>query len=379
MNFGLFSGVRRSLPSTIEQGGQANEIAFRPVEDDPRQVRFFVPGSKPANRKFRKYVVFDGTIEAFDAQPFVRSQYGVVNNGYDIVWATRTSNFGTTAIFSVAYGNSLWVAGGVTGQLRTSTDAITWTTRVSNFGTTAIRSVTYGNNLWVAGGDVGQLRTSTDAITWTTQTSNFGTTNIFSVAYGNSLWVAAGFTGQLRTSTDAITWVTQTSNFGTTNIRSVAYGNSLWVAGGSGGPLRTSTDAVTWVTRSGIGASMESFVYGNNLWVAGGYNGVIATSTDATTWVTSVPSGFSGVTTRSIAFGKNIFVAVGGGLTSSSTDGITWVTRALIPAVPRAIVHDNNLWVVGSSDGGIYTSFGPSAFTETRFNTPSGVERFLLP
>jgi hypothetical protein len=35
--------------------------------------------------------------------------------------------------------------------MRTSTNATTWTTVTSNFGTRAIRSIAYGNNLWVAG------------------------------------------------------------------------------------------------------------------------------------------------------------------------------------------------------------------------------------
>ena len=59
---------------------------------------------------------------------------------------------------------------------------VTWTTSTSNFGSTLIYSVAYGNNIWVASGVYGQLRTSTDAITWTTRTSNFGNLNIFSVA-----------------------------------------------------------------------------------------------------------------------------------------------------------------------------------------------------
>jgi hypothetical protein len=104
---------------------------------------------------------------------------------------------------AVAYGNSLWVAAGVTGQIRTSTDAITWTTRTSNFGNTQINSVVYGNNLWVAGGVAGQLRASTDGTTWTTRTSNFGNTAINSIAFGNNLWVAGGSTGQLRTENPA--------------------------------------------------------------------------------------------------------------------------------------------------------------------------------
>ena len=168
-----------------------------------------------------------------------------------ITWVTQTSNFGNSIIYSVAYGNNLWVAGGYYGQIRTSTDAVTWVTQTSNFPNNysgIIRSVAYGNNLWVAGGDYGNIRTSTDAITWTTRTSNFPnnyTGTIRSVAYSNNLWVAAGggdygTSAQLRTSTDAITWTTRTSNFGNSRIRSVAHGNNLWVAGGESSQLRTS-------------------------------------------------------------------------------------------------------------------------------------------
>jgi hypothetical protein len=36
-------------------------------------------------------------------------------------WVTRTSNFGGRNIDSIAFGNNLWVAGGLGGTLRTST------------------------------------------------------------------------------------------------------------------------------------------------------------------------------------------------------------------------------------------------------------------
>jgi hypothetical protein len=156
--------------------------------------------------------------------------------GYNFTEA-KDSTFGTSTINSVEFGNGLWVAVGVGGQLRTSTDATTWVTQTSEFGTSAINSVAFGNGLWVAGGAAGQLRTSTDAITWVTQTSEFGTSAIQSVAFGGGLWVAGGNAGTLRTSTDAITWVTQTSQFGTSAINSVAFGNGLWVAGGAFGSI----------------------------------------------------------------------------------------------------------------------------------------------
>ena len=126
--------------------------------------------------------------------------------------------------------------------------ATSWVTQTSNFGTSTISSVAYGNNLWVAGGSAGTLRTSTDAVTWVTQTSEFGSLGINSVAHNNlsganALWVAVGLSGTLRTSTDAVTWVTQTSQFGASTIRSVAYSNNLWVAAGDGGTLRTLSDS----------------------------------------------------------------------------------------------------------------------------------------
>jgi len=124
-----------------------------------------------------------------------------------------------------------------------------WNTQAANFGASTIFSVAYGNGVWVAGGAGGALRTSTnDGVTWNTQTSNF-TTTICSVAYGNGVWVAGGLGGTLRTSTDAVTWNTQTSNT-TATIFSVAYDNGIWVAGGSGGTLRTSTERVFNITAS---------------------------------------------------------------------------------------------------------------------------------
>ena len=183
-------------------------------------------------------------------------------NAQYYVWTTQQSQFGTSFIWSVAYGNGLWVAGGDFGTLRTSTDAITWVTRESRFGASNITSVAYGNSLWVAGGDSGTLRTSTDAINWVTRTSQFGAYTIYSVAYGNSLWVAGGEGGVLRTSTDAVSWVTQISQFGGTGISSIAYGNGLWVAAGGG--LSGSGTALR--TLDSTKSLLPSIFFGNNIW-----------------------------------------------------------------------------------------------------------------
>jgi cytoskeletal protein CcmA (bactofilin family) len=283
------------------------------------------------------------------------------------VWTTVTSNFGTTLILSIAYGNGLWVAGGNFGPIRTSTDGSTWTTVTSNFGTTSIQSVAYGNGLWVAGGYTGQIRTSTDGSTWTTVTSNFGTTNINSVAYGNGLWVAGGYTGQMRTSTDGSTWTTVTSNFGDTTIRSIAYGNGLWIAGGNYGQMRTSTDGSTWTTvTSNFGNSLVfSIAYGNGLWIAGGLSGQMRTSTDGSTW-TTVTSNFGTTIIWSIAYGNGLWIAGGNaGQMRTSTDGSTWttVTSNFGSTLIRSIAYGNNLWVAGGNYGSTRISTSQSVWS----------------
>ena len=188
MNKGTFSGTRRNSRSVIEQGLSYDGFAYVPVGDDPESLRQFYPGFKPPTSRHKPV-----------GATLSRKYVGYLL-GSPLTFITQASNFGNTSIQSIAYGNNVWVAAGNSGQLRTSTDAVTWTTQTSNFGASQIFRIAFGNSLWVAGGVTGQLRTSTDAITWTTRTSNFGITNIRTVVYGNSLWVAVGYTGQIRTS-----------------------------------------------------------------------------------------------------------------------------------------------------------------------------------
>ena len=124
-----------------------------------------------------------------------------------MTWNTQTSNFGTSTILSVAFGNGLWLAGGADRTLRTSTDAVNWNTQTTSFtGTGGITALAYGTNTWVAGlNSGGQLRTNGgDGVTWTTQVSNFGTSGIQGVAYGDGIYVAVGSAGQIRTSRDTV-------------------------------------------------------------------------------------------------------------------------------------------------------------------------------
>jgi len=176
------NGRERGTSRPGVSNGQYNPAVLQ--NDQPGEVRLFFAGMQPdtksavsleniravAGKVNKKAASANGAIAAGDAQ----------------IWNTQTSNFGGQVPVSVAYGNGVWVAAGLAGTLRTSTnDGVTWNTQTSNFGSTNIYTVGYGNGVWVAGGVLGTLRTSTnDGVTWNTQTSNFGSSFISSVAYG---------------------------------------------------------------------------------------------------------------------------------------------------------------------------------------------------
>lgn len=291
-------------------------------------------------------------------------------------WSAVDPEFGTTAIRALTFGNDVYVAGGTSGVLTTSTDAITWTTRNPSFGTSNINALTFGDGVYVAGGDSGTLTTSTDAITWTTRTSGFSTNQIRGLDFGDGIYLAGGEGNTVTASTDAITWTTRSAGF-TNWINDFAYGNSTYVGVAFSGLLRTSTDTITWTSRtSGFGGSdaIYGVAFGDNLFVAGGNAGIISTSTDGITWTTRT-SGFAGTLIEDVKFGDGEFVAVGqSGKMTSSTDGITWTSRTsqFGTTIIRAVVYGDNLFVAAGDGGTMTTSPDSEGVQESGLVTIQG-------
>lgn len=96
-----------------------------------------------------------------------------------ITWNSRTSNT-LAALRGSAYGNSTYVVVGNGATIRTSTDLVTWTTRTAGWASETIYSVVYGNGLFVAAnygsnttnGPAQSIQSSTDGITWTSRTNS---------------------------------------------------------------------------------------------------------------------------------------------------------------------------------------------------------------
>jgi hypothetical protein len=95
----------------------------------------------------------------------------------------------------------------------------------------------------------------------------------------------------------------------------VTYGNGTFVAVGDGGTILTSPDVASWTQRTSGGQSLYGVAYGKGLFVAvGGYSdpwssaSVILTSPDGASWTqrTSGGNALFGVT-----YGNGLFVVVG--------------------------------------------------------------------
>lgn len=266
----------------------------------------------------------------------------------------NTKNLFPSNFWGINYGNSLWVAGSVLGQVYTSTDALTWTQRTTNANNT-VQALLYTTK-WVGAGDAGTLQTSTNAIAWVNQTTPT-TSSIYCLAYGNSLHVYGGQGGTLATSTDAVTWTARTSGT-TSTIATMTYGASVYVYGAVGGVIASSTNATTWTVRtSGTTSTVNNMIYANSLFVYCTSGGGIGTSTDGTTW-TARTSGVTG-NLWGLCWDGALYHAMGSGIHLTSTNAIAWSAIAQYPSgfgTPVCAEYGTSSFLVGDSSGNVATT-----------------------
>lgn len=367
-----------------------------------------------------------------------------------------------TVITDIAYGGGAFIAVGWYGTRTRSTDGISWVSNNQGVGgSTANYSIGFGNSIWVhygqsgtpgpgGGGTLGlstseasqtfssisqlqkltdnnfgmissgQLLRSTDMVTFTTQNLAWVTlptlnNPINNVAFANNTWVAGG-NSSISSSTNGITWTTRQTvlNNLATTVRSVVYGNGVWLAGGGdvGIPnsfacLFTSTDSVTWTTRTTNATSsrlISKVDFINNTYIGilnnfySNNDPEIMTSTDTISWTTRnsfvdvswvtyvsvIPSGY---TNQDIAYGNGIYVLYSGNSNNNaiffhSTDAITWTTGALFtggnPDGPSnsyqsTIEYNNGVFVAGGVDKTYSSTNGISWQRNTFSNSSSDI------
>jgi flagellin len=200
-----------------------------------------------------------------------------------------------------------------------------------NFTGDQLLDVTYESGRFVAVGRNGDIMFSDDGSNWTRATTNTGEV-LNDVAYGDGTYVAIGQRGSIVTSVDnAETWNIQSS--GLTNasdyfIESIEYHDSKFVAlatnyGTGTDKILTSTDGITW-DRIDDYNNIRQITWGNGQFVAVGGGGTYS-STDGVNWTMTSDSGISLV--GDVAYVGDKFIAVGNkNKALISDDGLNWKT-----------------------------------------------------
>lgn len=305
---------------------------------------------------------------------FIAGSAGVLKSSTDGVnWTTRLGV--TSGLSCLSFdGTTFFADGSFPGYHFVSTDGITWTSRYRNFGAGAIKSIVYGNGLFVAAADHAAVIKSTDGITWV-RTEPFGSNTLYGLGYnGNKFILSIPNSAFLLTSTDAITW----TNSGTTGVP-MAYGGAVvrHTAGVTSnamlsvghvpvsitGAFSYSTDGVTWSNQGNAfgWGDLLTIAYGNGIYLAAGSNTLIS-STDAITWVTKAAPTSS---TYALTYGNGSFYLVANATNTpprSSTDGNTWTVRSvnLTTAALNGLGYGNGIFVVGGSNGALSSTATPS-------------------
>jgi hypothetical protein len=274
-------GNGTGTPSYVWQSGNTTTGTFATIAG-ATSASYSIPAATYDGKYIRVQVSFSGNTGSVTSVAV-----GPVTAAAPTWTAVTTSQFGSTNINGIAYGNSTFVAVGWNGKMAYSSDGETWTAvEDSKFGSSGIMGITYGNSTFVAVGQLGKMAYSSNGETWTAvTTSQFGFTPINGIAYGNSTFVAVGDSGKMAYSSDGETWTAvTTSKFGADWIFGIAYGTDKFVAVGDHGKMAYSSNGITWtaVGDSTFGSYNYSIIrgiaYGNNKFVAVGTYGKIAYS-----------------------------------------------------------------------------------------------------
>jgi len=213
-------------------------------------------------------------------------------------------------------------------------------------------------NYLVSDYNSGYLWQSYDSINWAKQLIRLGSGDgaAYGIAWNGQYWLASfnnNWTSTIRKSIDGINWTTTTGGFANSASSKVCYGfawnnSNRWVAVGDSPTsgtasvecIKYSTDGNTWTNSTGDSLkSAYGVAYGNNMWVAvGNYISGLSTntivySTNGTSWTYVTSGGFStgiGFGGRAVTWGGNKWVAVGTGDTAISSiqysyNGSNWI------------------------------------------------------
>ena len=284
-------------------------------------------------------------------------------------WTPQTSGT-SSALYSITWSGTRFVAVGGNGTILTSPDGTNWAARkagITNdlFGVTWAKSQSFAQ--FVAVGDTGTILTSPDGINWTQQTS-ITSYNLNGIIWTGSQFVAVGNVGTILTSPDGTNWTRQASGI-TDKLGNVAQNTSLLVAVGgpsgganSGGVILTSPlNGTNWTLRQvNTTKFLRSIAWSGSRFIAVGNEGTIFTSSDGiNNWTQDNTSNISenlGAINCSGPQSQCVIVGDTGSIFSSA-GGINWTRHdSVTPNYLRNIIWAKNRYIAVGAGGTILTS-----------------------
>lgn len=220
----------------------------------------------------------------FDGARFVRIIAGDAGFSTDgINWTTETLVNAPAFVTDLTFGEGVYVTVGQSGNIYSSTDAISWTKRDAGIND-HINTVHYAKGMFVGVGD-SRLVYSDDGIVWNSQGAGGNTYQ--DIDYANGLWVRVGAHdsagARIQTSVDGTTFTDRLLvSGGGFRFNGVAWAGSEWVAVGSsagnqrGAPVYTSTDGVTWAEgEAAVESGLDGVIAANGALLAWGFDALL--------------------------------------------------------------------------------------------------------
>jgi len=278
-------------------------------------------------------------------------------------WTSVTnSTFINQEVYSIAWGNNVFIAVGYEGHIARSTDrGQTWTAVTTHpFGIDRLMGVAYGNSRFVVVGENGLIGYSTDdGLTWNNAAASpLGTQTLNRVVYYNGNFILGSDDTKIATSTNGDTWTSPVTVTGLSyGIWSIAYDGTRYIAGSYDGCISSSTNLTAWSTLTTYfetgGNEISGLACNGSNYVVGTSNATYAYSTNSgTTWTASAPA--PTVINKGIAYGDTAFVAVGAGALSYSTNnGLSWTNVLPYPfgSTMTCIAYGDHRFILGNAAG----------------------------
>ena len=247
------------------------------------------------------------------------------------IWNTGTgANINITVMYSVAFGNSTFVAPSVSSSRpKYSTDyGRTWNFSTGVAPGTGV-DITFGNGIFIMVGTNKQAYSINNGRTWTVTSPLSGSWN--GVVYGNSVFVMVGTNKQAYSTNYGLTWTNVTLPL-TGEWRDVEFGNGVFVMIGNNVQAYSTNNGLTWtLVASPLSGGWQGIRYGNGVFVAVGDTDNQAYSTNnGLTW-TLVTSPLPGAWYNVTYVSNNLFVMVGVDKQAVSLDkGTTWTLSSSV-------------------------------------------------